>query len=156
MHFPVSGVECPVWLPPLVAFLVALLTTPAGISGAFLLLPFQMSVLGFVSRAVTPTNLVYNIFATPGGIYRYIHERRMNWALAGAIIVGTLPGVFIGAAIRIRYLPNPIYCKLFVAFILSYLAARLLWSAKPADANPEDAPVNSMMLMLVALPVGMI
>src|ERR1035441_2354127 len=87
MHFPISGVDCPVWLPPLVAFLVALLTTPAGISGAFLLLPFQMSVLGFVSRAVTPTNLVYNIFATPGGIYRYIHERRMNWALAGAIIV---------------------------------------------------------------------
>jgi hypothetical protein len=68
MHFPVSGVECDVWLPPLVAFLVALLTTPAGISGAFLLLPFQMSVLGIVSPSVTPTNLVFNIVATPGGI----------------------------------------------------------------------------------------
>ena len=49
MHFPVSGVVCPVWLPPVVAFVVALLTTPAGVSGAFLLLPFQMSVLGFVT-----------------------------------------------------------------------------------------------------------
>jgi uncharacterized membrane protein YfcA len=68
MHFPVSGVECDVWLPPLVAFLVALLTTPAGISGAFLLLPFQMSVLGIVSPSVTPTNLVFKIVATPGGI----------------------------------------------------------------------------------------
>jgi uncharacterized membrane protein YfcA len=78
MHFPVSGVECAVWLPPLVAFLVALLTTPAGISGAFLLLPFQMSVLGFVSPSVTPTNLVFNIVATPGGIYRYIREHHMD------------------------------------------------------------------------------
>src|ERR1017187_5824841 len=102
MHFPVSGVECPVWLPPLVAFLVALLTTPAGISGAFLLLPFQMSALGFVSPAVAPATRVYSIVATPGGISRYIHERHMNWTLAGAIIVGTLPGAFIGAVIPIR------------------------------------------------------
>jgi hypothetical protein len=156
MHFPVSGVDCAVWLPPLVAFLVALLTTPAGISGAFLLLPFQMSVLGFVSPAVTPTNLLYNIVATPGGIYRYIREHRMDWALAGAIIAGTLPGVFIGAAIRIHYLPNPLYFKLFVAFVLLYLGARLLWAAGRVVVERADAPVNSMMLTLVALPVGII
>ena len=72
MHFPISGVDCPIWLPPLVAFIVALATTPAGISGAFLLLPFQMSVLGFVSPAVTPTNLIYNVVAVPGGVARYI------------------------------------------------------------------------------------
>ena len=53
---------------------MALLTTPAGVSGAFLLLPFQMSVLGFVAPGVTPTNLVYNIVAIPGGIYRYIQR----------------------------------------------------------------------------------
>jgi uncharacterized membrane protein YfcA len=57
MHFPVSGVQCPLWLPPLVAFAVALLATPAGISGAFLLLPFQMSVLGFVGPGVCGARL---------------------------------------------------------------------------------------------------
>jgi uncharacterized membrane protein YfcA len=46
MIFPVSGVETYVWLPPLVAFVVSFFTSMAGVSGAFVLLPFQMSVLG--------------------------------------------------------------------------------------------------------------
>ena len=45
------------------AYLVAALTAPAGISGA-VLLPFQVSVLGTPSPAVTPTNLLYNVVAT--------------------------------------------------------------------------------------------
>ena len=36
------------------AFLIALVASPAGISGAVLLLPFQVSVLGTPSPAVTP------------------------------------------------------------------------------------------------------
>ena len=39
------------------AYLIATITTPAGISGAVLLLPFQVSVLGTPSPSVTPTNL---------------------------------------------------------------------------------------------------
>lgn len=130
MHFPVSGVDCPFWLPPLVAFLVALVTTPAGVSGAFLLLPFQMSVLGFVSPAVTPTNLIYNVVAVPGGVARYIKENRMVWPLAWAIVAGTLPGVFLGAVVRIRYLPDPRYAKVFVGCVLLYLGVRLLITGK--------------------------
>jgi hypothetical protein len=39
------------------AFVVAVVATPAGVSGAVLLLPFQVGVLGTPSPAVTPTNL---------------------------------------------------------------------------------------------------
>jgi uncharacterized protein len=53
------------------AYLVAVVTTPAGISGAVLLLPFQVGVLGTPSPSVTPTNLLYNVVATPGALYRY-------------------------------------------------------------------------------------
>ena len=53
------------------AFAVAVLATPAGVSGAVLLLPFQVSVLDTPSPAVTPTNLLYNVIATPGALYRY-------------------------------------------------------------------------------------
>jgi hypothetical protein len=53
------------------AYGIAVLATPAGISGAVLLLPFQVSVLGTPSPAVTPTNLLYNVVATPGALYRY-------------------------------------------------------------------------------------
>jgi uncharacterized membrane protein YfcA len=55
VNFPVSGVEVNPLLPLLVAFAVSALTAPAGISGAFLLLPFQVSVLGFDSPAISPT-----------------------------------------------------------------------------------------------------
>jgi uncharacterized membrane protein YfcA len=53
------------------AFLVALATTPAGVSGAVLLLPVQVSVLGVASPAVTPTNLLFNVAAVPGGLLRF-------------------------------------------------------------------------------------
>src|SRR5215208_465691 len=95
VHFPGSGVEVNALLPLLVAFAVSALTAPAGVSGAFLLLPFQVSVLGFDSPAVSPTNLVYNIFATPGGVYRYVREGRVVWPLAWTVILGTLPGSLV-------------------------------------------------------------
>lgn len=129
MHFPVSGVDCSPFIPPLVAFVIASFTASAGVSGAFLLLPFQMSVLGFVSPAVSPTNLIYNIVAIPGGVYRYIREGRMAWPLAWTIIAGTLPGLFAGVVIRVRYLPGPRAFKFFVGLVLLYLASRLLWQA---------------------------
>jgi len=43
--FPVSGVETWLWLPPLVAFFLSFFSSMVG-SGAFLLMPFHMSVLG--------------------------------------------------------------------------------------------------------------
>jgi len=138
MHFPVSGVDVFPLIPPLVAFLVSSLTASAGVSGAFLLLPFQMSVLGFVSPAVSPTNLIYNIVAIPGGVYRYIREGRMAWPLTWVVILGTLPGVFAGAIIRIRYLPDPRAARFFVGLVLLGLGARLLWEASLRSCKGRD------------------
>jgi hypothetical protein len=127
LYFPVSGVEVAPWLPPLVAFLIASFTTSAGVAGGVLLLPFQMSVLGFVSPSVSPTNLIYNITATPGGLYRYIREGRMAWPLAWVAITGTLPGIFAGAWVRVNYLHNPGSFRVFAGLVLLYLGFRLLY-----------------------------
>lgn len=129
MYFPVSGVEANPFVLLLAAFVISLLTAPAGVSGAFLLLPFQVSVLGFTSPAVSPTNLIYNVVATPGGIYRYVRERRIVWPLAWTVVLGTLPGVFVGAVLRVRYLADPRAFKVFVGCVLLYLGARLLLEA---------------------------
>jgi len=86
-----------------------------------------VSVLGFVSPAVSPTNLIFNIVAIPSGVYRYIREGRMAWPLTWVIILGTLPGVLIGAIIRIKYLPNPRAFKLFVGCVLLYIGGRMLY-----------------------------
>jgi uncharacterized membrane protein YfcA len=124
--FPVSGVETSIFIPPLVAFVISFFSSMAGITGAFLILPFQMSVLGFTSPSVSATNFLYNVVSTPGGILRYMREGRMVWPLALAIAIGTLPGVIAGYYIRVRYLPDPQAFKLFVGIILLYIGMRVI------------------------------
>ena len=124
--FPVSGVETAIWIPPLVAFGISFFSSMAGITGAFLILPFQMSVLGFTAPSVSATNFLYNVVGTPGGILRYVREGRMVWPLALAISLGTLPGVLAGYYIRVRYLPDPRAFKLFVGIILLYIGVRVV------------------------------
>ncbi|MFA6498887.1 MAG: sulfite exporter TauE/SafE family protein, partial [Desulfurivibrionaceae bacterium] len=106
MYFPVANIEVSPLVPPLVAFAISFFTSMGGVSGAFLLLPFQVSVLGFTSPAVSSTNQLFNIVAIPSGVYRYIKEGRMLWPLTWIVIIGTLPGVLVGAIVRINYLPD--------------------------------------------------
>ncbi len=126
MYFPVAGIEVNPLVPPLVAFVISLFTSMGGVSGAFLLLPFQVSMLGFTSPAVSSTNQLFNIVAIPSGVYRYIREGRMVWPLTWIVIIGTLPGVLVGAIVRIKYLPDPKNFKLFVGLVLLYIGGRLL------------------------------
>ena len=107
------------------AFGIALLATPAGISGAVLLLPFQVSVLGTPSPAVTPTNLLYNVVATPGALYRYWRQGQAGGTLAWLLIAGTLPGVVAGSVIRVELLPSPQVFDLVVAAVLLPLGSWL-------------------------------
>jgi hypothetical protein len=127
IHFGVSGVDSWIFAPPLVALAVSTVTSMGGVSGAFLLLPFQVSILGFNSPAVSATNFVYNIVAIPSGVYRYLKEGRMAWPLTWIVIVGTLPGVLIGYYLRILYLPDPKAFKFFVGCVLLYIGARLFY-----------------------------
>ena len=137
MYFPVSGVDINPFIPPLVAFIVSSITSSAGVSGAFLLLPFQMSVLHYVSPSVSPTNLIYNIVAIPGGLYRFIKEKRMAWPLTWVVVVGTLPGVFVGSWIRIYFLGSEKAFKLFVGCVLLYLGIRLITEFSGKSKNQK-------------------
>lgn len=136
--FPVSGVETYIFLPPLVAFVVSFFTSMGGVSGAFLLLPFQMSVLNYTAPSVSATNFVFNIVAIPSGVYRYIKEGRMAWPLTWVVIVGTLPGVFIGYYLRVQYLPDPRAFKLFVGCVLLYLGGRLFYEMTGKASAGKD------------------
>lgn len=140
MHFPVSGVNCSPLLPPLVGFALGVVCSPAGVSGAFLLIPFQMSVLGYVTPGVSPTNLVFNIVAIPGAVYRYAQERRMAWTLATIILLGSIPGMLAGAWIRLHYVNRPQAAKLFVGVVLAALGVRLLWQVISRWRGRSRAP----------------
>jgi uncharacterized protein len=121
------------------AYVIAVLATPAGISGAVLLLPFQVSVLGTPSPAVTPTNLLYNVIAAPGGLYRYWRQHQTGGRLALVLIAGTLPGVIAGSVIRVELLPGPRVFDLVVAAVLIPLG---VWIAatRPGRPAPSGQP----------------
>jgi uncharacterized membrane protein YfcA len=138
-HFDVSGVDTWVFIPPLVAFVVSTFTSMGGVSGAFLLLPFQVSILNFTTPAVSATNFVYNIVAIPSGVYRYLKEGRMAWPLTWIVIVGTLPGVLIGYYLRVLYLPNPKAFKFFVGCVLLYIGVRLLYELSARSQKGKQA-----------------
>lgn len=118
-----------------------------------------MSVLGFTSPAVSATNLLYNIIAIPGGVSQYIREGRMTWPIVWAMLSGTLPGMFLGAVIRVRYLPRADEAKLFVGVVLAWLGYRLLrdfFFPRPPGAIdqkfrgrlPKDATVRTTSVSL--------
>lgn len=153
-HFSSSGVETWLWLPPLVAFALSFFCSMAGISGAFLLMPFQMSVLGFAGPAASATNLVFNLFATPGGVWRYVREGRMFWHLAGLITLGTLPGIVLGFYLRVLYLPDAARFKLFAGVVLLYLSWRLLagfvpWASRKHQQLGTVTPTPDMTLRIL-------
>ncbi len=145
MTFPVSGVAVSPLVPVAVAYLVALVTSTCGVSGAFVLLPFQVSVLGFTGPGVTATNHVFNVVATPSGIYRYVRDGRMVWPLAAVIAAGTMPGVIAGSLARIYLLPDPRHFKLFMGLVLLLVGGRLvatLFSGVTGDAAEAKGPLE--------------
>ncbi len=143
MYFPVADIEVSPWVPPLVAFVISFFTSMGGVSGAFLLLPFQISCLGYDSPSVSATNHIFNIVAIPSGVYRYIREGRMVWPLTWAMIIGTLPGVLAGSIIRIRFLPDPTAFKRFAALVLLYIGSRLLRDIFRGKPRPAAGPGTS-------------
>ena len=123
------------------AFVVSAVATPVGISGAVLLLPFQVSVLGTPSPAVTPTNLLYNVVSTPGALYRYRRQHQTGGRLALILITGTLPGVIAGSVIRVELVPGPRVFDLLIATLLLPLG---IWLAASRSARDHARPVRQI------------
>ena len=110
----------------LIAFVLAMITAPAGVSGAVFLLPVQVSLLDVPSPAVTPTNLLYNVVATPGALLRFWRTGQPRSALARVLLLGTLPGVVVGAVLRTTVLDEPRTFLVVVACVLVPLGSWLV------------------------------
>jgi uncharacterized membrane protein YfcA len=135
-------------------FAVALAATPAGISGAVLLLPFQVSMLGTPSPAVTPTNLLYNVVATPGALYRYWRQGQAGGRLALVLVAGTLPGVIVGSVIRVELLPGARVFDLVIFGVLLPLGVWLTATGPAPARRPVRSPIPVPALVVLASLVG--
>ena len=133
-----------------ITFCLATLSTPVGVSGAVFLVPVQVSILHTPSPAVTPTNLLYNLVAIPGALFRFHRERRLGGPLTRLLALGTLPGVIAGAIIRVEWLDGPEAFYLVIACVLAPLGA---WLALATPRAPRGAPGLSSRRRIAALAV---
>jgi uncharacterized membrane protein YfcA len=140
--------------------LIATVTTPVGVSGAVFLLPVQLSLLSVPSPAVTPTNLLFNIVAGPGALARYRKHSQLAAPLTRQLILGTLPGVIIGAVIRVFAVPGPRVFHLIVAVFLFplglWLCARTLRPPRSSPRHPNGSEPSRTTITALALAVGVV
>ena len=133
--------------------LISALTTPVGVSGAVFLLPVQLELLHVPNPAVTPTNLLFNVIAGPGALARYRRHGQLTGPLARQLITGTLPGVVLGAAVRVYLVPGPTVFRLCAASVLLPLGLRLCLQARPSRAR-VSRPLSRSAITALALGVG--
>ncbi|MEV7114129.1 sulfite exporter TauE/SafE family protein [Streptomyces anulatus] len=135
--------------------LISVATAPVGVSGAVFLLPVQISVLGVPSPAVTPTNLLYNVVAGPGALLRHHRAGTLRGPLTRLLVLGTVPGVVVGAVIRVFAVPGPTVFRLLIAVLLlplgSWLCLRTLRRA--SRTTPEREP-SARAVTRLAMAVG--
>jgi uncharacterized membrane protein YfcA len=105
---------------------ISVLTAPVGVSGAVFLLPVQLDLLGTPSPRVTPTNLLYNVIAVPGALLRYRRQGQLGGSLTRRLVAGTLPGVVLGAVLRVYLLPGAGVFRLLLAALLLPLGVLVL------------------------------
>ena len=137
----------------LAGLVIAIVTTPVGVSGAVFLLPVQLSVLGVPNPAVTPTNLLFNVVSGPGALLRYRRRGSLASPLTRLLLLGTLPGVVAGAVLRVYVVPGPGVFRLIVAALLLPLGVWLcVRSSVPADRPAAALPRRG--IIALALGVG--
>lgn len=144
-------------LAAVLAFLIAMVTAPVGVSGAVFLMPVQLSVLHTPSPSVTPTNLLYNLVAIPGGLLRYNGRMRIRRSLTWLLVAGTIPGTVVGAIIRVWWLSGPEEFLLVVASVLIPLGIWLLFGKHTRSREGHDVHGRQRLLIIgLALVVGVI
>ncbi|GAB2604438.1 hypothetical protein Aab01nite_78110 [Paractinoplanes abujensis] len=137
--------------------LIATVTTPVGVSGAVFLLPVQLSVLHVPSPAVTPTNLLFNVVAGPGALLRFRRTGGRAGPLTRLLLIGTVPGVLLGAIIRVFAVPGPRVFRLVVAAVLLPLGVWLcLRAARPAAAPGPARPLPDRLVVVLGVGAGAI
>jgi uncharacterized protein len=135
--------------------LIATVTAPVGVSGAVFLLPVQLSILHVPNPAVTPTNLLFNVVAGPGALMRYRRAGQLTGPLTRQLLLGTLPGVVIGAVLRVYVVPGPKVFRLVAAAILLPLGVWLVRRSLSRVTRPHKR-LPSRAVTAMALVVGVV
>src|SRR3954453_22459828 len=133
--------------------LIATVTAPVEVSGAVFLLPVQLNLLGVPIPSVTPTNLLYNVIAGPGALLQYRRVGHLRGPLTRLLLAGTVPGVIVGAIIRVFLLPGPQGFRVVAGLVL---IAFDLWLIERTISPATRRPMTTRAVGPLALVVGVV
>ena len=137
-------------------FVIATITSPVGVSGAVFLLPVQLSVFGVPNPQVTPTNLLYNVLSGPGALLGYARQGQLRGPLARSMVLGSAPGVIIGALLRVYVANDATVFKLVAAAVLAPTGLFILVSTRRSGTRLPRAPLSLRTITLAAVVVGIV
>jgi uncharacterized protein len=126
----------------LAGLVIALVTSPVGVSGAVFLLPVQLTVLQVPNPQLTPTNLLYNVVSGPGALVRYARQGQIDLALVRTISLGSVPGVVIGAVLRVTVASDPTVFRLVAAAVLLPTGLLVLRRSPIRALRPRPGPAG--------------
>ncbi|MFZ7104023.1 MAG: sulfite exporter TauE/SafE family protein [Peptococcaceae bacterium] len=85
-------------------FIVGALAGMIGAGGAFLLVPIMLYVLNIPLRITVGSSLAIVFFSALAGFLGKVYTNQIVWSLAVAIILGAMPGAYLGGKIS-KYIP---------------------------------------------------
>jgi uncharacterized membrane protein YfcA len=96
VKFPMAGVECSLWLPATVGFLVGLLAGFLGIGGGLLMMPALVYLIGCPTYVAVGTDLFTIMLAGLYGAFTYGMKGRIEILAVLIMLAGAAPGAQIG------------------------------------------------------------
>jgi hypothetical protein len=106
---------------------------------------------------VTPTNLLFNLVAVPGALLRYRKRGQLGGRLTRLLVIGSVPGVVIGAVVRVFVVPGPDVFRLIIASVLLPLGVWLcMQTMRTHPVAPPHRALASHVITTLAVAIGVV
>ena len=126
---PLAGPACEaaIWHLLLLGFVAGYSMALVGGATGLVSLPYNMSVLGFVTTNVSPT-VQWETFLNPfGALIGFRRSGQLNKDFALPLAAGAALGGLVGPFIRVEWLPDPVPFKTAVGVALIFVGVQMLY-----------------------------
>jgi hypothetical protein len=128
--FPLAGVEVPIWHLVWMGFWTGYTMAVVGEAAGIFALPYQMSVLQFVSAHVTPTTQLVTFLNPFGALFGFRRAGQWNLDLALWVCLGGVVGGLIGPFIRLTVLAQTKPFTFVVGLALLFTGIHLCFASR--------------------------
>jgi uncharacterized membrane protein YfcA len=108
----------------LLGLVVGLLTGFFGVGGGFVIVPALSMILGFSMPVAVGTSLMIVALVSLGGILGHLHYGRIDWSVAGYLLLGSGLGMLAGTELGRR--ASPAYLSRQFAVLAAVVALALV------------------------------